>query len=78
MTKQVIMSLDYRNTLYHKTLRNSDGSAVRCRVNGKCKTWVTRPHDFRLPVKHGLYQCFYITPDNAKDWLLYDVTSKAA
>lgn len=64
------------HTFYHVTLRNADGTAVRCRANGACKTWKTRPDDFRLPVKYGLKQCFYITPSNAKDWLTTDPTEK--
>jgi hypothetical protein len=65
---------------YHTTLRNADGSALRARCNGTVKTWKTRPYDFRVPVKHGLKKCFYITnvkgdhswtPD---DWLPYDPT----
>lgn len=62
-------------TFYHRTIRMRDGSAATCRVNGKCKTWKTRPDDFRLPVKHGWKTCFYITESNAKDWLLRDPTS---
>jgi hypothetical protein len=59
-------------TLYHAFLTNRDGSALRCRVNGRCKTWKTRPQRFRLPVKYGLKTCFYITPENAHEWLLID------
>jgi hypothetical protein len=55
---------------WHRTQRNADGSPVRCRVNGKLKTWKTRPDSFRLPVKHGIKQCFYITPENAAYWVL--------
>ena len=55
--------------LRHKTLKNADGvSAVRCRVNGKCKTWKTKLTDFKLPVKYGLKECFYITPENGAEW----------
>lgn len=57
---------------YHRSLRNADGTALRCRANGKLKVWKTRPDDFRLPVKYGLKQCFYITPRNAREWLTYD------
>ena len=28
----------------------------RVRVSGQCKTWKTRPDDFRLPIKYGLYE----------------------
>jgi hypothetical protein len=40
-------------------------ATVRIRRNGQTKTWKTRPNDFRIPVKYGLRECFYITPDNA-------------
>lgn len=52
----------------HKTLKNSDGTPARCRANGRCKVWVTRPNEFRLPVKHGLKNTFYLTPANAHEW----------
>lgn len=64
-------------TFYHKVARNRDGSAVRCRANGKCKTWKTRPGEFRLPVKYGLRDYFYITNGNAREWLIADPTSLA-
>lgn len=55
--------------LHHVSLKGSDKQPVRCRVNGACKTWKTRPDDWRLPVKHGLRNCFYISPHyNASDW----------
>lgn len=37
----------------------------RCRVNGKCKTWKTRPTEFELPMKYGLRECFYIHHNNS-------------
>jgi hypothetical protein len=62
-------------TFYHVSLKNSDGTALRCRANGRCQTWKTRPDDFRLPVKYGLRECFYITPQNAKDWQTAEPTT---
>lgn len=53
----------------HVSTKGSDGQPIRCRATGKCQTWVTRPNDFKLPVKHGLYNSFYITHENAKDWV---------
>jgi len=35
-----------------------------CRRNGQTKTWVTRPNEFRVPIKHGFRECGYITDDN--------------
>lgn len=41
-----------------------------CRVTGACKTWKTRPADFRLPVKYGLRDSSAITPSDAGNWHL--------
>ena len=72
MTRTDAMNATYRQELYHVRLLNRDGTPVRCRVNGQCKTWKTHPIDFRLPVKYGLKECFYITPENMKDWQTQD------
>jgi hypothetical protein len=37
----------------------------RWRSNGQCKTWVTRPGEFSLPIKYGLYGCSYLHHGNA-------------
>lgn len=76
ITKAIAQSLPIGRVLYHISLRNSDGSALRCRVNGKCKVWKTRPDDFQLPVKYGLKTCFYIHPYEAKEWLQIDPTCR--
>ena len=52
----------------HVSLKDSRGNPVVCRAAGKCQTWKTRPEEFKLPVKYGLYQHFYITPENAHEW----------
>lgn len=62
------VAIYHQGTFYHVHFKNSDGTAVRCRANGVCKTWKTRPNDYRLPVKYGLRDCFYITPANCVDW----------
>jgi hypothetical protein len=53
MTKEQAMACHYRQELHYIT---ASGREVRVRVNGKCKTWKTRPAEFRLPVKYGLYE----------------------
>lgn len=68
ITKEIAVNSHYRQEFKHINRKNADGSPLRCRVNGKCKTWKTRPNDFKLPVKFGLYDCFYITPDNCDVW----------
>lgn len=52
----------------HETLKNSDGTPLRARKNGKIQLWKTRPGEFRLPCKHGLKTCFDITHENAHNW----------
>lgn len=45
---------------------------VRVRPSGKCQTWKTRPNEFRLPVKYGLYENGAITHENAGSFHLAD------
>jgi hypothetical protein len=35
------------------------------RSNGQCKTWKTRPEEFSLPIKYGLWSYSYLTNTNA-------------
>ncbi len=68
--KQIAVNSRHRQEFTHKTAKYSNGkSNIRCRVNGKCKTWKTRPNEFQLPVKYGMYECFYITEKNCGDWV---------
>jgi len=75
MTKQEAISLSIGQILYHTKARNRDGTALRARVSGRCKTWKTRPDEFQLPVKHGLFDSFYIIEVNAAEWSLQDPTA---
>ena len=43
-------------------------SQVFFRRNGKTKTWVRSPLEFRIPVKRGLRECGYITQTNAHEF----------
>ena len=54
--------------LHHVSAKNRDGTPVRARVNGKCRVWKTRPAEFQLPLKYGLFECFYLTPEKGKFW----------
>lgn len=40
-------------------------TGARWRRNGATKVWKTRPDEFRVPVKFGLYGYGYITDSNA-------------
>ena len=69
ITKEIAMNTGHGVNFHHVSEKNADGTPARCRVNGACKTWKTRPTEFRLPVKHGLKLCFYITLENAGEWI---------
>ncbi len=45
---------------WHMFATNADGTPVRCRRNGATKTWKREPGKFRIPVKYGLKNCFYV------------------
>jgi hypothetical protein len=45
---------------------------TQVRVNGRCQTWKTRPEDFRVPVKYGMYESAEITHWNAGEWHMVD------
>lgn len=47
---------------------NADGTNQRWRRNGKTKVWKTRPNEFEVPVKRGLYQYGKITETNAENF----------
>jgi hypothetical protein len=70
MTRDQAIALPTGTVLHHKELRNADKTPLRARVNGRPKLWVTRPEQFRLPMKHGMKHCFYITERDAHLWEL--------
>lgn len=41
-----------------------NGRGHRWKVNGKVKTWKTRPNEVKIPVKHGLYAYDYVTQND--------------
>lgn len=56
------------NNFCHATLTNKDKTPLRVRRSGKTQTWKTRPEEFKVPVKYGLYESTYITHLNAHEW----------
>ena len=53
---------------FHVRNKDSRGNPVKVRRNGRTLVWKTRPGQFRIPVKYGLYEYGYITQDNAIEW----------
>lgn len=68
LMKQQAMSLPHGFVLHHVYHKNGDGTPLRVRVSGRCLTWKTRPQEWRLPVKYGLYVYGAVTHLNACLW----------
>ena len=64
ITLEQAKNLEYRDMLYHLTLKNADGSPMRWRVNGKPKTWKRNPERVKVPIKHGLRKFDYLDENN--------------
>jgi len=65
ITKQEAMTIREVFFIITNPRNNHYGEIRKARVNGQCKTWKTRPQDFRLPFKYGMYEYGYIDQDNA-------------
>ncbi len=63
------------STFYVIGWYNADGSPMTFRRNGKTQYWKTRPEDFRIPIKRGLYETDQITPSNME---MFSVVSPAS
>ena len=68
ITKEQAVDLGrfYGKEIYTTLEVDSTGRPQRWRTNGKCKTWKTRPKEFRLPLKYGLYAYGALTEANAE------------
>ena len=69
VNKQIALTA---NEFFSTTLKNKDKNQtpLKVRRNGKTQVWKTRPNDFKIPVKYGLYEYFYITQDNCNEWCI--------
>ena len=65
ITKEQAIKLQHGDIIFKIGDYNADGTAMRWRVNGKCKLWKTRPEDFSVPLKYGLYSFGHLTPGTA-------------
>jgi hypothetical protein len=60
ITLEQAKALKVGTMLYHTINKNADGTPQRWKVNGKVKTWKTKPDCVKVPVKHGLYTFGYV------------------
>jgi hypothetical protein len=65
ITKEQAMTAREFNFKISNRSNKHFGEERHCRRNGATKTWKTRPNEFKVPVKYGLYEYFYITHENA-------------
>jgi len=56
----------------HLTNKDKNKTPLKVRRNGKTQTWKTRPNEFRIPVKYGLYEYYNITDKNCHEWHVAD------
>jgi hypothetical protein len=69
LTKDIAQNLRVGTLLYSRAYTRGGGKMpLRVRVNGRCKVWKTRPTQFRLPVKWGMYEYGYITDQEVSLW----------
>ena len=58
------------NMFFHKEAKDARGNRFSCRRNGKTQIWKTRPDEFKIPVKRGLYSYDYLTHKNCNNWTI--------
>lgn len=57
------------NRFYHRKLKyKGSDRPIEVRRMGRTKTWKRDPEKFRVPVKYGLRDSFYIDQNNAHEW----------
>lgn len=71
ITAKIVPHLRQGQTVWHRTVKRADGSAAGARITS-IKTWKTRPNDFRIGWKYGLYDYGTIDPHNASEWTLVE------
>ena len=69
ITLEQAKSLAHDQTIYADTY-NRQGQPHKWRVSGKVKTWVRSPGRVQVPIKHGLYENWYLSESNLDSFYL--------
>ena len=77
ITKDQASALRHGDIIFTRD-QNADGSPARWRVTGKLKTWKTRPLEFSLPLKHGMYVHGYLNETNADVFFMTEIEAVLA
>jgi len=72
MTAAEIRALTYND---HPLVILNNGRVGTVKVNGAVKTWKTRPNEFEIPVKYGLYECARFSAREAIGKFIVEVTA---
>lgn len=75
LSKEILEKYPNREA-YHATSTNRKGQAHRVRISGKMQTWKTRPGEFRVPWKFGMYDNGEFNHNNVHEWLTDDPTAE--
>lgn len=70
ITLEEAKQLDCGTTIYSVLYHNADGTAQRFKVNGRPKTWKTRPDEVWVPLKRGLHEYGYLNEGNLDEFSL--------
>lgn len=65
ITKEIALNA---TEFFHRSMSNKGKTPLKVRRNGKTQVWKTRPNEFRIPVKYGLYEYYNITDKNCHEW----------
>lgn len=71
ITPEIVPHLRQGQTIWHRTVKRADGSAAGVRITS-IKLWKTRPGEYRIGWKYGMYEHGTIEPRNAADWTLVE------
>jgi len=75
LIETILKAKEHNTTLYHKTLKNADGSLRRYKITS-LKTWKTRD-DILIGLKRGLYEYHKINKYDLITWFtFYEPTIK--
>jgi len=72
LTRNEALKLRHGQIVYTPGYYNADGTTQRWRVMGAVKTWVKSPGRFKVPIKHGMREYWYIDETNMHGFTLIE------
>lgn len=72
LTRSEALKLRHGQIVYTPGYYNADGTTQRWKVKGAVKTWVKSPGRFKVPIKHGMRDYWYIDETNVQGFTLIE------